>query len=186
MKMNYKKSLKFITLLITSLLIATVSASTYYNMEMKATPISVVGNKIQFWPGADFDNASGSINTPRTEVTFTGMEGYAGAIANYSDPVKINNTDTVNSHTIELKLKSWDAIAETPLHWINITMYDAAGNPKGDTIKLIPGGGGVTSSGDVTIPVSEVFRVEWLFKWKDTAEPATDKVNVVLELIVKS
>jgi hypothetical protein len=52
MKLNYKKSLKFITLLIGSLLIATVSATVYYSLSMQTT-ITVGSTWVKFVSATD-------------------------------------------------------------------------------------------------------------------------------------
>jgi hypothetical protein len=188
MKTNIKKSLKLITLLITSLLIATASADVFKNMYMEATPIGVAGaNKVEFWVGTDFPtNGSGILITDaRQKVKFTGMEGSPGSATNYSDPVKINNTDSSASHTIELKLISWDAQSSLPLYYINITLFDENNVKKGNTIHLVPDGSGqVESTGDVTMDPSDVWRVEWIIYWKGGA--TTETVNVYLQLVVKT
>jgi hypothetical protein len=188
MKINYKKVLKLATLLISSLLIATVSADVFKSMFMEATPIGVAGaNKVEFWVGTDFptNGTDIEITDARQKVKFTGMEGSPGSATNYSDPVKINNTDTVASHQIELKLNSWDAGATLPLYYINITLFDDTNAKNGTTIHLVPGGSGqVESTGDVTMDASDVWRTEWIIYWKGTA--ASETVNVYLELIVKT
>lgn len=188
MKINYKKSLKLITLLITSLFIATVSADVFKNMFMEATPIGVAGaNKVQFWVGADFPtNGTGiQITDGRQKVKFTGMQGSPGVATNYSDPVKINNTDNSDTHMIELKLSSWDAQASLPLYYINVTLFDESNVKQGTTIHLVPGGSGqVESTGDVTMGLTDVWRTEWIIYW--TGEAALEQVNVYLALVVKT
>lgn len=183
MEINYKKVLKLATLLISSLLIATVSADVFKTMFMEATPIGVAGaNKVEFWVGSDFptNGTSIEITDARQKVKFTGMEGSPGTAANYSDPVKINNTDTAATHQIELKLSSWDAAASLPLYCINITLFDENNVKMGTTIHLVPGGSGqVESTGDVTMDNSDVWRTEWIIYWKGTAQ-VTDNVNVYL------
>jgi len=183
-----KKYLKLLALSISTLLIATASASIYKNMTMEATTIGVAGaNPVQFWNGTDFPtNGTGILITDaRQKVAFTGMEGSPGVAANYSDPVKINNTDTGNGYTIELKLNSWDAETSLPLYYINITLFDETNTKQGTTIHLVPDGTGqVESTGDVTMDSSDVWRTEWIIHWKGTASSET--INVYLVLVVKS
>jgi hypothetical protein len=185
MKINIKKSLKFITLLLSSLLIASVSASVYYTMFMTAT-VGVTGNKVQFWEGTDFGRVGGSITDARQKVTFSGMNGLNGSLTTISDPVKINNTDTANAHNIELKLDSWSGTASTPLYYINVTIYAANGTKLGNNIYLVPGGSGqVETTGQLTMLASEVWRVQWDIYWKGEAT-TSDQVTVSLKLEVSS
>jgi hypothetical protein len=184
MKTNYKRSLKLITLLISSMLIATVSASIYYTMFMNAT-VGVTGNKVQFWAGTDTVNVGGSITDARQKVTFSSMNGLNGSITTISEAVKINNTDATNPHTIELKLDSWTGDSSTSLYYINVTMYDGT-TKKGNTIYLVPGGSGqVSTTGTQSIPASAVWRVQWDIYWKGTAT-SSDSITVNLKLEVTS
>jgi hypothetical protein len=183
MKINIKKSLKLVTLLISSLLIASASASVYYTMFMTAT-VKVAGNKVQFWEGADFNSVDGSITDARQKVTFNNMNGLNGSLTTISDPVEINNTDTSSAHTIELKLDSWSGTGSTPLYYINITIYAANGTKLGNNIYLVPGGSGqVETTGPLTMLASEVWRVQWDIYWKGEAT-TNDQVTVSLKLEV--
>jgi len=182
MKIEYKKLLKIVVLLITSLLIATVSAATYYTMFMDAT-VGVAGSKVQFWEGADFDDVGGAITDGRQKVSFSSMNGQNGSLTTVSDPVKINNTDSGNSYTVELKLDSWTGTAATPMYYINITMYDGS-TKMGENIYLVPGGAGqVDTTGNQTLPASTDWRVQWDLYWNGTAT-SSDSVTVNLHLVV--
>ncbi|MEM3623613.1 MAG: hypothetical protein QXR76_07590, partial [Candidatus Bathyarchaeia archaeon] len=78
MKINYKRSLKFVTLLISALFISTASAAIYNYMYMYSTIGVKGGYDVNFYAGADFVNASGSITNYRQTVTFSGMQGSNG------------------------------------------------------------------------------------------------------------
>jgi len=179
-----KKSLKLLFLLMTSLLVASVSASIYYTMYMNAT-IGVAGNVVQFWAGGDTTTVGGSITDARQKVTFSSMNGKNGSLTTISDAVRINNTDTLNDHTIELKLSSWTGNSSSVLNYINVTMYDGI-TKKGNSIYLVPGGSGqVTTTGNQTITAGTNWRVQWDIYWKGTAT-TSDSVSVNLLLIVWS
>lgn len=183
MKINYKKTLKMTTLLIMSILIATVSAATYYTMFMDAD-VGVAGNKVRFVAGADFGNVSGSITDSSQKVSFGSMDGVNGSLTTITDPVRVNNTDISNSYAIELYLDSWTGIAATPLYYINVTMYDGA-TKKGDSIYLVPGGAGqVDTTGQQTLPANASWSVQWDIYWNGTATGA-DSVTVNLKLKVE-
>jgi hypothetical protein len=183
MKTNYKKMLKFIMLLVSALFIASASASIYYTMFMRAT-VGVAGNKVQFWAGADFSNVGGAITDARQKVTFSNMNGLNGSLTTISDPVRINNTDASNSYTIELILDSWDGTSETPLYYIDITIYAQNGTKLGNSIHLVPGGSGqVETTGQLKMLAGEVWRVQWDIYWKGEAT-TDDSVTVSLKLKV--
>jgi len=175
-----KKSLKIAALLVSSLLIAGVSASTYYTMLM-TTNVSVSGqNLVMFSPGADWGSSTMGDNNQTCTLA---LSGAAGSIATYPSPVVINNTDTSNGYTVNLQLDSWDGDAETELNYINVTVYNdvSAGTQQGDTIYLVPGGSGqVETTGDLTLPASGTWRVEWTIYWKATATSETVTVNLKL------
>jgi len=184
MKMNYKKSLKFITLLIASLLIATASAATY-NMFMNAT-VGVTATELSFTANnPDYTTCGGAITDNNQKVTFSTMNGKAGVEAIY-EPVKITNGASA-AHDIELMLDTWTGADQTNLYYITITMYDGT-TPKGDAIVLYPTSEGtsVTTSGTVNIGISEEWLVEWKVYWKGTASVGVDSVQVNLLLVVQS
>lgn len=180
MKLNLKKSLKIVTLLITAAFIATASAATYYTMLMDANVSVSGGNQVVFSPGTDW--GSSTMGDGNQTCTLD-LSGGNGTIATYPNPVTINNTDTSNGYTINLQLDSWDGNGETELNYINVTVYNdvAAGTQQGATIYLVPGGSGqVETTGDLSIPASGTWRVEWIIYWKSTATSETVTVNLKL------
>jgi hypothetical protein len=182
MNAKYKKSLKIAILLISSLLIAGVSASTYYTMFMNADVGVSSGNLVVFSPGTDW--GSSTMGDGNQTCTLA-LSGGNGTIATYTDPVIINNTDTSNGYTINLQLITWDGNAETELNYINVTVYNdaTAGTQEGNTIYLVPGGSGqVETTGDLTLPASGEWRVEWTIYWKSTATSETVTVNLKLDV----
>jgi hypothetical protein len=177
-----KKSLKIAVMLLTSLLIASVSASTYFTMLMDANVTVTGANLVVFSPGSDW--GSSSMGDGNQTCTLA-LSGGAGSIATYPDPVTINNTDTSNGYTLNLKLDSWDGNAQSQLNYINVTVYNAVsgGTQQGDTIYLVPGGSGqVETTGDLTMPASATWRVEWIIYWKSTATVETVTVNLKLDV----
>ena len=177
-----RKCLKLLTLLISSLLIATASAYTY-NMFMSAS-VGVEATELSFTQGTDFDKCGGNLLDNNQKVTFSMMNGKPGVEAIYN-PVGIYNANDTAGHLIELKLDSWTGNTEAHLYNITITMYDGT-TQKGDSIVLIPGGTGqVETSGDQTILATTTWRVQWQVWWNGDALLA-DTVNVNLLLVIKS
>jgi hypothetical protein len=183
-----KKILKLLTLLISSLVIATVSANTY-NMFMYST-VGVKTTTMSFVAdNPDFTTCGGSITDGNQKVTFSTMNGVAGQEAIYT-PVKINNNDTTAGHNITLVLDSWTGASEAHLYNITVTMYNGTGAQKGNSIVLVPSEGtgiSVTTSGaPVTIGPTQTWTVVWTVYWKGSAVAGTDSVQVELLLVISS
>jgi len=97
-----KRSLKFLTLLLTSMLIASVSAAMYYSLTMSST-IAVYQAEVYFVVGGD-NGTKGlvvTINSPKTTATLTGLRAYPNASFTYTDPVRVRNNGSV---TAQLRL----------------------------------------------------------------------------------
>jgi len=181
-----RKIVKMLTLLISSLLIAAVSAQVYTYMFMDAT-VGVKTTGMRFVAGTNFEEVGGQLHDNNQRVTFSKMNGTAGQLVTYPNPVGIQNNDEA-SHTIELVLHSWTGTPDTPLYNITITMYDEDVLKGERSIVLVPGEGEghVTTSGDATIPGGgTTWRVEWSIWWKGIAKE-TDSVQVSLRLVIKS
>jgi len=182
MKTNIKKVIKLVILMISSVLIASVSADTYYSMFMDAN-IGVSGaNKIYFTSGTDW--TAGSTMGDGNQTVTLDLDGQNGTATIISDPVRIYNNDT-SAHSINLILLSWDGDSQSQLNYINITLYNAyptGGTAQGNTIYLVPGAGDVTQTGSVSIPSGATWRVEWVIYWKSTATTETVSVSLKLEI----
>jgi len=187
MNMNLKKSLKFITLLISALLISTVSASIYSYMNMNSTGIGVKSTyDVNFYAGADYTNAGGSITNNRQTVTFTSMQGSNGSLATYSDPVRIcNNSTTTTTYNVELAFDSWtfQGNALTTLQYTNVTVFSSSDARIG-SMSLIPAGGGNQTAGAHDLTASDWYRVQWDIMWYPNATAVTDTVNIYLKITV--
>jgi len=184
MNVNYKKSLKLVTLLITALIIGTASATIYNYMDMLATPINVKSAyEVNFYDGNDTITAGGSITNNRQTVTFTGMEGANGSLATYSDPVRICNNGSI-SYNVEVTKDSWtlNGEASTTLNYVNITLYDSSDNFVG-CMSLIPSGGNSTTGAYDLAGSHAWWRAQWDILWFANAT-TSDSVNVDLEIIV--
>ncbi|MEM2318000.1 MAG: hypothetical protein QW142_01115 [Candidatus Bathyarchaeia archaeon] len=189
MRINYKKSLKFITLLTSALLIGTASAAVYNYMYIYATPVSVKGiYKVNFYAGGDFTKAGGIITNNRQTVTFTGLEGPNGTIAEYDDTVRICNNDTL-AHNIKLEMTySYGGNALSTLDYIKITIYSSTGNQV-DYLRLDPhgdDGGSVTSTNFNSLAGNnDWWRIKWDILWFGNAT-TTDSVSITLKVTVES
>jgi hypothetical protein len=179
MNVNYKKVLRMAVLLVISLLIASVSAATYYTMFMDAT-VGIAGNEVTFTPGLDW--GSSTMGGGNQSVSL-GLAGDAGANTTISDPVRILNSGS-GDYDLNLQLDTWDGEAETDLNYIRVTIFNdvSGGTAEGATIELVPGGADVTETGTVTIGATTTWRVAWIIYWKDTATTETVTVNLKLDV----
>ena len=91
-KILSNRSTKFVTLLLSSLLIASASAAMYYSLMVTST-IEVYAPYVVFWVGSD--NATKGLvvkfNTPNTTATLTGLRAYPNASFTYTDPVRVRS-----------------------------------------------------------------------------------------------
>lgn len=183
MNVNHRKLMKLGLLIMSTLLIATVSAATYYSMFMDATGVGVTtGNELFFVGGTDF--GSSTMGSGNQTVTLSGLEGMNGTATIIGDPVRIKNTGA-GAHSINLMLVSWTGDSEAQLNYINITLYNAVpsgGTKQGQTIYLVPGAGDVTETSSVSLGAGATWRVEWIIYWKTTATTETVDVNLKLEV----
>jgi len=91
-KILSRKEMKLVTLLLTSLLIATASAYTYISLTMTST-VQVYAADVVFWVGAD-NGTKGLVvtfNSANTTATLTGLRAYPNATFTYTDPVRVKN-----------------------------------------------------------------------------------------------
>ena len=177
MQMNYKKSLKFLTLLITALLISTVSAAIYDYMYLNGT-VGVQGMSLAWLNGADATEAGTQVNG--VTATLTTLKGPPNGTRIYADPVRLNNTgaspitfnltiDNVNGDTSVLDSIYVRIYSFNTSQWIqNLTVW-ASGARGSDLLNL-------------QIP-SALWRFQWEIKWASTAT-ISNSVTVNLKLQV--
>jgi len=89
MKPNYKKNLKFITLLLSALIIATVSAATYSYMYIDGS-ITIGAQKLIWMEGTD---APSDISISGGTVTMD-LDVEAGTIQNFTECLFLKNQDS--------------------------------------------------------------------------------------------
>ena len=97
-KIALKKPLKLLTLLLTSMLIATASAAVYYSITAESD-VTVTGLTIKFTDGDD--TTSGSTVYPAW--CGLALKSYPNATLTYDQAVNITNSDSSNSHSFQLR-----------------------------------------------------------------------------------
>jgi len=184
-KTRFKKIGKLLVLLLTSMLIAMVSADFYEQMYMKSDiSVDVATKDLQFKEGANFTVAGGWINTAKTVVTFDAMTGGQGINKTYYEPVNITNAGP--DHDFEMKFDSWTLSNTSALEYITIAIYDENNNLKGNMIYLPGDLSGTNSTGDVTITASADWRIEWIIRWVSDADSGETVDDLTMMFIVKS
>jgi hypothetical protein len=182
MKMNYKKILKLVTLLITSLLIGYVSAQTYSELFMYATPITIGQAGVKFVTATNTTNMGGSINPAGTTVTFSGVTIEPGQTVTYDKAVNI----TSNASGVKNLTMTRDSITgnfSTNFDYINVTIIAANGTSLGNSIEIVSSGTNVTTTGVINgITNGETWTVRWIIK---TSQGATNGETTSVTLKVK-
>jgi len=141
MKINYKKSLKFVTLLIASLLIATVSAAAYVTLQWTTTTSVVANPKVCFIKWSDsskvnsFDyavNIFPSIRTIDENITYGITDWDAGTQTVYMRIFSITtNTNIANVTTLvkdggtTIITVSWVTAGTLPTTWQSFSAVGA-------------------------------------------------------------
>jgi hypothetical protein len=177
-KRDKTKQVRLLCFLLTSLLIATASASVYNLLYMQASSISAEAADVQFVSGADSTAAGATIGTNGTYVSFTSMAGWPNATRVYENATGIKNLDT-SARTIELKFDSWSG-STANIDYIYVKVFDSSNTQQGSTVVVGTSG---SSTGSLSIPAGATWRVQWEIKWTAGAS-STNAVSVTLQLIV--
>ncbi len=185
MNKNYKKPLKFLILLLTSLLISFVSAQSYSELFMHGTPITIGTAAVKFVAGGNTTIMGGgdAINTAGTEVTFDAIPDIEpGETRTYIQAVNISST-AGSTKTLNMSFSSMTGNFSTNFDYINVTMFNGTGTAMGNSLEIVSSGTNVTSSGNVQITNGETWYVRWIIKAKTTA---TDNESINITFKVKA
>jgi len=101
-----RKSLKFLTLLLTSMLIASVSAGMYLSLTMTST-VQVYKSNVYFVEGSDngTDSVVLTLDSTNTTATITGLRAYPNATFTYENVTLVRNNATSGTTLIRLAPK---------------------------------------------------------------------------------
>ena len=171
MNKNPRKAIKFILLLLSSLLISFASVAAYTEMFMHGQPITIGTAGVQFVNGGNTTTMGGSdaINAAGTEVTFDTIPSIEpGEIRTYIQAVNITNTSG-STKTINMSLYSLTGPFSANFEYINVTIIAANGTALGNSIQIVSSGTNVTSTGTLSMLNGETWTVRWIIKAKTTA-----------------
>ena len=186
MKMNHKKILKLVTLLATSLLIGYVSAQTYSELFMYATPIAIGQAGVKFVTATNMTNMGGSMNPAGTTVTFSGVTIEPGQTVTYDKAVNITSSAS-GVKNLTMTRDSITGNYSTNFDYINVTKIAANGTSLGNSIEIVSSASGtnVTTTGVINgITNGETWTVRWIIKTKADATNG-ESTSVTLKIKVE-
>jgi len=190
-KIQLRKSLKFLTLLLTAMIIATASATVYFGLTMKATVTTTAVPVVQFVAGDDSGSSAADalIASDGTWVSLNGLKAYPNVTLTYEQAVNVSNTDG-SAHNIRLRHSSispssgW---ALTNFTSITFKLVNAAGATV-ETYAYTVSGTGASSTW--TTPSSTTYyslpnNTEWAIRVEIVTKPsATPSVAINIEMLL--
>jgi hypothetical protein len=182
MNAKYKKSLKIVALLITSLIIATGSVHAYNQLFMYGT-ITITDNRVILVAGTDTSTIStNGIEDSGTTVTFDKINIAVDELLTYDDAVSILN-NAGSAKDIDLTVTSLTGPFSTNFDYIYITVFDTTPAQAGNQIQMLPSGTNVTTTGTISIPDGQTWTVQWIIKASVDAT-ASEAIAMTVELTV--
>jgi len=178
-RIPFRKYMKFLTLLLTSMLIATASASVYYSLSLQSR-VAVSTPKVKFKTADDFVG-----NLTDTWVRLY-LKSYPNATLTYERAVNLTNTGSTSA---EFRLTPSDPTGDPASNWdfINFTVLDNSipGQVKGTLNYTVVSGNWQNSgqTGLMTIDAGKEWTIKVITKSPSTATPG--KVcNIVISVDV--
>jgi hypothetical protein len=157
MNTNYRKLLKFATLLVTSILIASVSATTYKYMFINGTVTISTTTGLNWVKGSDAPTgtniAGGSVSVPFTVQNGTAM--------NFTYCLYLKNLDT-SSHPVQINVTT--PATSSLYDKFNIMIFNNASQTFIHTLNAL-----TTDSYSSTITSSQIWRLLFQINAKSTA-----------------
>jgi hypothetical protein len=180
MKTNYKKIAKLLTLLATSMLIATVSAAIYDNLFLNAE-VGVEGLYL-VWDKTGIDSGI-TADIYGAYCTLSGLKAPQGGSRTYSKAIGLNNTGGTET-TFDIEVVDVTGSGTSDLDYIFIVIYD--GTTLKGNLTVWENGAKVTSpETGLSIGAGAAWRLEWHIAWKSSAD-TSDSVTVSLKVTTPS
>jgi hypothetical protein len=182
MQINYKKSLKLVVLLITSLLIATVSATIYDYMYLTGN-IGVQGMSLAWVLGPDNSTAGTQING--VSATLTNLKGPPNGTRVYADPVRLNNTggSTITFNVTIAGITNSGGVGTSALNSTYVKIYSLNTSALMGTLKVWENGAQGSDVIGLDIPADHMWRFQWEVTWMSTAT-TSDSIAANLKIQV--
>lgn len=151
MKENYKKSLKFITLVITALLIATVSAATYRYMFIDGSV--TVGTSKMLWIEGSDSPADATVSGSTYTVDF---DVEPGTPVNFTECVFLKNNDT-SAHNLTISVTT--TISASDFTECNMHIYNNSTSAFIDTIDITTSDSYETYTGNTPLAAGNSYQM---------------------------
>lgn len=178
-----KKSSKFLTLLLASMLIAAANAFVFYSLSMAST-ITTATTDVWFVKGLDNVTAGVSLSPDNTSAVLTGLLAYPNASFTYTDPLRVRNNHTSSTHQIRLSPVSLSG-NDTEFVYVKFLLRNGTSETSETLVSLeytcdgsewtVP-----SATGWVQIPASTEYAITVVTKAKDSAASA----SVIIEIAV--
>ena len=180
-KIPFRKEMKLVTLLLTSLLIASASAAVYYSLSMQPS-VTITAAVVAFKQGEDWTAVAGSIGTNETSCSLA-LKAYPNATLTYDEPLNLTNTGAVvqiRLRTVSISPPSADPQVSN-FTSINFTLHDETGAIKGSLNYTTSGTDtwSTPSMGFTGMDASD----EWYIAIQ-TKAAAGAKANIVADIVI--
>jgi hypothetical protein len=168
MKTNIKKSLKFIALLVTSLLIASASATYYYSLNISGTLTTFTA--VIFSPGSDWPSGS-TMGAGNTSVSLA-LKAYPNTTLTYTQALKVKN---MGSNAAQIRLRNVNIDNGTSdvgnFTFLKILLIDSSSEMRGYLNYTVSGNNFLLSSSTdyVSISAGDTWSIRIETKAKATA-----------------
>jgi hypothetical protein len=183
MEIKLRKTMKFVVLLLTALLIGTASVAAYTEMFMHGNNITIGTAGVKFVAGDDTATL-GSINSQGTEVTFNTIPNIEpGATVTYNEAVNITNT-AGSVKTINVSLYSLTGQWTSNFDYITLKIIALNNTVLGSALNITTSTTNVTSSGNIRMNNGETWAVQWIIKAK-TGATNGQAITVVFKVKVE-
>jgi len=182
-----KKPLKFLTLLLTAMLIATASAAVYYSLSMQPS-VTISEAVVKFVAGTDWPGGNMGVNGTWCTIS---LKAYPNATLTYDEPLNLSNTAGSNK-TFHLTYQSGLVDGWSAANWtfVNFTIMDASGSAVsgGDFDFYTTGTGAATAWQTPTMSDLEIpATTQWTIKVETKAAEGAwlnEVVNIVITVDV--
>lgn len=168
MKINYKKVLKLVTLLITSLLIATVSAQSYRYLYIEGT-VSISQTGLKWVKGGDVSGSSVTITGSTATVALSLSNGTTQV---FNHTLYIQNLDA-SPHNIVINITTTANSAYYESNGFNMTIYNNSTGALIDRLDAL-----TTDSYLGTVGASAVWHVSFEIATKTDSAGQNDNFDV--------
>lgn len=179
-KIRSMKALKFLGLLISAIMIASVSAALYDYMYLDAN-VSVEGISLAWVNGTDGGSAGTSISG--VTASLNTLKGPPNGTRVYPDPVRLNNTAGASAVTFNITVSEVTG-ATANMSSIIVRIYNMTNSASIANVTIWNGTKGTGVNG-LSIGVEHEWRFQWEVTWKAIAIVGdTVAVNLKLEVPV--